>query len=76
MDLPLNLSKKECYIDSDILQNGKKYFLSNIENGKYKVKITSGTNNPNIIFELSLKDNVNFDKFTIQCLIDYINNYM
>ena len=75
LDLPLNLSKKECYIDSDILPNGKKYFLSNIENGKYKVKITSGTNNPNIIFELSLKDNVNFDMFTIQCLIDYINNY-
>ena len=75
LDLPLNLSKKECYIDSDILQNGKKYFLSNIESGKYKVKITSGTNNPNIIFELSLKDNVNFDMFTIQCLIDYINNY-
>lgn len=27
LDLPLNLSKKDCYIDSDILLNGKKYFL-------------------------------------------------
>ena len=44
--------------------------------GKYEVKITSATNNPNIIFELSLKDNVDFDMFTIQCLIEYITNNM
>lgn len=71
--LPLDLNKNECYINSDILPDGKKYFLSNKENGKYEVKITSSTNNPNIIFELSLKDN-DFDMYTIQCLIEYIIN--
>ena len=76
LDLPLDLSKNECYIDSDVLPEGKRYFLSNKGNGKYEVKITSSTNNPNIIFELSLKDNVDFDMFTIQCLIEYINNNM
>ena len=76
LDLPLDLNKNECYIDSDVLPEGKRYFLSNKGNGKYEVKITSSTNNPNIIFELSLKDNVDFDMFTIQCLIEYINNNM
>ena len=76
LDLPLVLNKNECYIDSDVLPEGKRYFLSNKGNGKYEVKITSSTNNPNIIFELSLKDNVDFDMFTIQCLIEYINNNM
>lgn len=74
LDIPLDLSKSECYIDSDVLPDGKRYFLSNKGNGKYEVKITSATNNPNIIFELSLKDNVDFDMFTIQCLIEYINS--
>lgn len=76
LDLPLDLNKNECYIDSDVLPEEKRYFLSNKGNGKYEVKITSSTNNPNIIFELSLKDNVDFDMFTIQCLIEYINNNM
>lgn len=76
LNLPLDLNKSECYIDSDMLSNGKRYFLSNKGNGKYEVKITSATNNPNIIFELSLKDNTDFDMFTIQCLIEYINNNM
>lgn len=76
LDLPLDLNKNECYIDSDVLPEGKRYFLSNKGNGKYEVKITSSTNDPNIIFELSLKDNVDFDMFTIQCLIEYINNNM
>ena len=74
LDLPLDLNKNECYIDSDVLPDGKRYFLSNKGNNKYEVKITSATNNPNIIFELSLKDDVDFDMFTIQCLIEYINN--
>ena len=76
LELPLELNKNKCYIDSDVLPEGKRYFLSNKENGKYEVKITSATNNPNIIFELSLKDDVDFDMFTIQCLIEYINNNM
>lgn len=76
LELPLDLNKNECYIDSDVLPEGKRYFLSNKGNGRYEVKITSSTNNPNIIFELSLKDNVDFDMFTIQCLIEYINNNM
>ncbi len=69
-----NLSQNECYIESDLLPNGKKYFLSKKENYLYKVKLTSGTNNPNIIFELSIDSNNNDDMFTIQCLIDYILN--
>ena len=76
LNLPLDLNKNECYIDSDVLPEGKRYFLSNKGNGKYEVKITSSTNNTNIIFELSLKDNVDFGMFTIQCLIEYINNNM
>ena len=69
-----NLSQNECYIESDLLPNGKKYFLSKKENYLYKVKLTSVTNNPNIIFELSIDSNNNDDMFTIQCLIDYILN--
>ena len=76
LELPLNLPKKECYINSNILKDGEKYFLSNKGNGIYEIKITSLINNPNIIFKLSLKDNTDFDMFTIQCLIDYINNNM
>ncbi len=72
--LPLNLGRNECYIDSDVLPDGKWYFLSNKEEGKYEVKITSTTNNPNIIFELSLKDDNDYDMFTVQCLIEYIIN--
>ena len=76
LDLPLNLSRSECYLDSNVLPDGKQYFLSNKGNGKYEARLTSATNHSNIIFELSLKDNVDFDMFTIQCLIDYINNNM
>ncbi len=76
LDMPLCLNKSDCYIDSDILSEGKRYFLSNKGKGKYEVKMTSLTNNPNIIFELSLKDNFDFDMYTIKCLIEYINNNM
>lgn len=72
LNLPLNLQKNQSYFDSDVLPEGKRYFLSNKGCGKYEVKITSATNNPNIIFELSVK-NEDFDMYTIQCLIDYIN---
>lgn len=65
------LSKNECYIKSDLLEN-KSYYLSNTEDNVYEVKLTSATNNPNIIFELSAKS-ANIDSFTIQTLIDYIN---
>ena len=71
--LPVNLSRNECYLSSDLLSNGQSYFLSNKGNYKYEVKMTSVTNNPNIIFELSLKDNIDYDMFTIQILIDYLN---
>lgn len=65
------LSKNECYIKSDLLEN-KRYYLSNTGDNVYEVKLTSATNNPNIIFELSAKS-ANIDSFTIQTLIDYIN---
>lgn len=67
----LNLSREDLYIESEIL-NDKKYYLSKKAEGIYEVKLTSATNNPNIIFELAAK-NINFDTFTIQALIDYIN---
>ena len=72
-DIKLNkeLSKNECYIKSDLLEN-KRYYLSNTGDNVYEVKLTSATNNPNIIFELSAKS-ANIDSFTIQTLIDYIN---
>lgn len=76
LNLPINLNKNNCYIDNDVLPEGKRYFLSNKGNGKYEVKLTSATNNPNILFELSLKDNIDFDMFTIQGLIEYITNNM
>ncbi len=72
LELPLDLQKNDCYIDSARL-DGKRYFLSKKDNGIYEIKITSSTNNPNIIFELSTK-NVDVDSFTIQCLIDYLNS--
>ena len=65
------LPKNECYIKSDLLEN-KRYYLSNTGDNVYEVKLTSATNNPNIIFELSAKS-ANIDSFTIQTLIDYIN---
>ena len=70
-NVKFNNSQK--YINSNILPEGKKYYLSNKKNDIYEVRLTSATNNPNIIFELSLKDNTNFDLFTLQNLIDYIN---
>lgn len=69
-----NLSKSECYFESSLFKN-KKYFLSKKENNIYEVKLTSSTNNPNIIFELSVKDNIDEDMFTIQTIIEFIENY-
>lgn len=66
-----SLSKEDLYIESEIL-NDKKYYLSKKEERIYEVKLTSSTNNPNVIFELSAK-NVNSDAFTIQSILDYIN---
>ncbi len=76
LELPMDLSKNDCYIDNELLPEGKRFFLSNKGDGKYEAKLTSATNNPNIIFELSLSENNDPDMFTIQCLIDYINNNM
>lgn len=67
----LSLLRKDLYIESKLI-NDKKYYLSRKEKGIYEVKLTSSTNNPNVIFELSAKD-INSDTFTIQSLIDYIN---
>lgn len=67
----MNLSREDLYIESEII-SGKKYYLSKKDKGIYEVKLTSSTNNPNVIFELSAK-NINSDTFTIQSLIDYIN---
>lgn len=71
IETTLNLLREDLYIESEIL-NDKKYYLSEKDKGTYEVKLTSSTNNPNIIFELSAK-NINSDTFTIQSLIDYIN---
>ena len=67
----MNLLREDLYIESEII-NDKKYYLSEKDKGIYEVKLTSSTNNPNVIFELSAK-NINSDTFTIQRLIDYIN---
>ncbi len=74
INLPLDLKRSDCYIESELFSDGKSYFLSNKGNGKYEARLTSSINNINIIFEINLKYNNNLDKFTIQCLIDYINN--
>ena len=70
--IPVDLSKKECYIESNLLDDGKKYFLSKKDKNIYEVKLTSATNNPNIIFELSPNTTSDNDVFTIQRLIEYI----
>lgn len=72
ISIPVDLSKKECYIESNLLDDGKKYFLSKKDKNIYEVKLTSATNNPNIIFELSPNTTSDNDVFTIQRLIEYI----
>ncbi len=74
ISIPEDLSKKECYIESNLLNDGKKYFLSQKDKNIYEVKLTSATNNPNIIFELSPNKTLDTDVFTIQHLIEYILN--
>ncbi len=71
LETPLKLLREDLYIESEFI-NDKKYFLSEKGNGIYEIKLTSSTNNPNVIFELSAK-NINSETFTIQGLIDYIN---
>lgn len=65
----MELSKEDCYIESDLLLE-KRYYLSKIDKNTYQVKLTSSTNNPNIIFELSANAENNF---SIDDLINYIN---
>lgn len=72
ISIPVDLSKKECYIESNLLDDGKKYFLSKKDKNIYEVKLTSATNNPNVIFELSPNTTSDNDMFTIQRLIEYI----
>ncbi len=72
ISIPVDLSKKECYIESNLLDDGKKYFLSKKDKNIYEVKLTSATNNPNVIFELSPNTTSDNDVFTIQRLIEYI----
>ena len=72
ISIPVDLSKKECYIESNLLNDGKRYFLSQKDKNIYEVKLTSATNNPNIIFELSPNTTSDNDVFTIQRLIEYI----
>ena len=72
ISIPVDLSKKECYIESNLLDDGKKYFLSKKDKNIYEVKLTSATNNPTVIFELSPNTTSDNDVFTIQRLIEYI----
>ncbi len=65
----MELSKEDCYIESDLLLE-KRYYLSKIDKNTYQVKLTSSTNNPNIIFELSANAE---NDFSIDDLINYIN---
>lgn len=65
----IELSKEDCYVESDLLLE-KRYYLSKIDKNTYQVKLTSSTNNPNIIFELSANAE---NDFSIDDLINYIN---
>lgn len=65
----MELSKEDCYIESDLLLE-KRYYLSKIDKNTYQVKLTSSTNNPNVIFELSANAE---NDFSIDDLINYIN---
>lgn len=65
--------KQDCYLISDMLEEGKKYFLSYKETNLYEVKVNSKTNNPNIIFEIERKNNIKNKDFSIQNIIDYLN---
>jgi len=69
------LLKSECYIDSPNLTDGKRYFLSYKEEvNLYEVKITSGTNNPNILFEISVKSELIYQLDDLEILIAYFKN--
>lgn len=74
LKIPINLDRSNCYIDSKALSNGKRYFLSRKENDLYEIRITSKTNNPNVIFEILLKENVDFKDYGIEKLIKYIED--
>lgn len=65
----IELSKEDCYVESDLLLE-KRYYLCKIDKNTYQVKLTSSTNNPNIIFELSTNAE---NDFSIDDLINYIN---
>ena len=65
----MELSKEDCYIESDLLLE-KRYYLSKIDKNTYQVKLTSSTNNPNIFFKLSANAE---NDFSIDDLINYIN---
>lgn len=65
----IELSKEDCYVESDLLLE-KRYYLSKIDKNTYQVKLTSSTNNPNIIFELFANAE---NDFSIDDLINYIN---
>lgn len=74
LEIPINLDRSNCYIDSKVLPIGRRYFLSNKENGLYEIRLTSKINNPNVIFEILLKTNTNFKNYGIEEFITYIEN--
>lgn len=74
LNIPEELKNNKRYISSDKLKKGEKYFLSYKGEGKYEARITSSTNNANIIFQLSFKDNVSVDSLDNDFLLEYIKN--
>ena len=74
LEIPINLDRSNCYIDSKVLPIGRRYFLSNKENGLYEIRLTSKINNPNVIFEILLKENTNFKNYGIEEFITYIEH--
>lgn len=59
--------KNELSIDN-IENDNIRFYLSYKENLEYEVKILSNTNNPNVIFELAIKqlDNIDFDLYDLK----------
>lgn len=67
------LNEKQKHISSNELPGISQYYLSDKGSNYYEVRITGNTDNANIIFEINVKDDIEFDGYNIDTFIDDIN---
>lgn len=66
------LNEKQKHIPSNQLPGISQYYLSDKGSNYYEVRITGNTDNANIIFEISVKDDIELDGYNIDTFIDDI----